>query len=412
MAFKKLTEEQLELLTEVQRQRYLQKLSLYEQREAFVRSMEAYENVELPAVKPTLRPIRMAEPMEVSGFVLPDHAVAVPQAVAVTERRELPELPDTQAFLREVPVVPVPTAEPAIFEFENTQPDIPNVTVPAAQEYKYDSPVEKAVSLPQVAVMNPAELKYQAAELSEVSVPQVAAVNPADPKYQATEVPEITVPRVAAIPTPESAAFQAAQTIRDIAPKAVPAVQLPAPETAFPKMPEPRRVELPAVGSIAAPDNAFAMPELASPELPRTALPQQPKAPSFVMPTLGGIEVSAAPRMPDVPEAVPMQKPTICEFPRVREAALPELPALSAGEVTLRGDFPTVRVPEAIAGNLLDMTEAPAVTAVAPKVFAPELRPIRMPETPKVSVPQVTVEVPEIGREQVSEFLERLRRKE
>ena len=177
-------------------------------------------------------------------------------------------------------------------------------------------------------------------------------------------------------------------------------------------MPTLGGIEVPAVGSIAAPDNAFAMPELASPELPRTALPQQPKAPSFVMPTLGGIEVSAAPRMPDVPEAVPMQKPTICEFPRVREAALPELPALSAGEVTLRGDFPTVRVPEAIAGNLLDMTEAPAVTAVAPKVFAPELRPIRMPETPKVSVPQVTVEVPEIGREQVSEFLERLRRKE
>ena len=386
MAFKKLTEEQLELLTEVQRQRYLQELSLYEQREAFVRSMEAYENVELPAVKPTLRPIRMAEPMEVSGFVLPDHTVAVPQAVAVTERRELPELPDTQAFIREVPVVPVPTAEPAIFEFENTQPDIPKLTVPAAQEYKYD--------------------------LSEVSVPQVAAVNPADPKYQTTEVPEITVPQVAAVPTPEGIAFQAAQAIRDIAPKAVPAVKLPAPETALSAMPAPRQVEMPAVSPVTAPEKTFVMPELASLELPRTALPQQPKAPSFAMPTPGRIGVPDALRMPDIPEAVPMEKPTISELPRVREAALPELPTLSSGKVSLREDFPTVWIPEADAGTLPDMTEAPVVTAVAPPVSVPELRPIRMPETPKVSVPRVMVEAPEIGREQVSEFLEWLRRKE
>ena len=412
MAFKKLTEEQLELLTEVQRQRYLQELSLYEQREAFVRSMEAYENVELPAVKPTLRPIRMAEPMEVSGFVLPDHTVAVPQAVAVTERRELPELPDTQAFIREVPVVPVPTAEPAIFEFENTQPDIPKLTVPAAQEYKYDSPAAKAVSLPQVAVMNPAELKYQAAELSEVSVPQVAAVNPADPKYQTTEVPEITVPQVAAVPTPEGVAFQAAQAIRDIAPKAVPAVKLPAPETALSAMPAPRQVEMPAVSPVTAPEKTFVMPELASLELPGTALPQQPKAPSFAMPTPGRIKVPEAPRMPNIPEAVPMEKPTISELPRVREVALPELPTLSSGKVSLWEDFPAVWIPEADAGTLPDMTEAPVVTAVAPTVSAPELRPIRMPETPKVSVPRVMVEAPEIGREQVSEFLERLRRKE
>ena len=389
MAFKKLTEEQLELLTEVQRQRYLQELSLYEQREAFVRSMEAYENVELPAVKPTLRPIRMAEPMEVSGFVLPDHTVAVPQAVAVTERRELPELPDTQAFIREVPVVPVPTAEPAIFEFENTQPDIPKLTVPAAQEYKYDSPAAKAVSLPQVAVMNPAELKYQAAELSEVSVPQVAAV-----------------------PTPEGVAFQAAQAIRDIAPKAVPAVKLPAPETALLAMPAPRQVEMPAVSPVTAPEKTFVMPELASLELPGTALPQQPKAPSFAMPTPGRIKVPEAPRMPNIPEAVPMEKPTISELPRVREVALPELPTLSSGKVSLWEDFPAVWIPEADAGTLPDMTEAPVVTAVAPTVSVPELRPIRMPETPKVSVPRVMVEAPEIGREQVSEFLERLRRKE
>ena len=98
MAFKKLTEEQLELLTEVQRQRYLQELSLYEQREAFVRSMEAYENVELPAVKPTLRPIRMAEPMEVSGFVLPDHTVTLRRILKGSEYRLSGIVNDSVAF--------------------------------------------------------------------------------------------------------------------------------------------------------------------------------------------------------------------------------------------------------------------------------------------------------------------------
>ena len=116
--------------------------------------------------------------------------------------------------------------------------------------------------------------------------------------------------------------------------------------------------------------------------------------------------------MPNIPEAVPMEKPTISELPRVREVALPELSTLSSGKVSLREDFPTVWIPEADAGTLPDMTEAPVVTAVAPTVSVPELRPIRMPETPKVSVPRVMVEAPEIGREQVSEFLERLRRKE
>ena len=439
MAFTRLTEDQLELLTTAQRERYQQELSLYEQREAFVRRTEEYEKIELPQFKPTLHPIQMAAPVASVRFELPDNPVTLPKTVVLSEEKTLPQMPDCSAAGTELPVVSVPLKEATKFEYAYTQPEVPRVTVPADQEYKYTFSIAGSVSVPQIAANAPADPKAFVAQVSgisvpqvsaaavaeskpftapasEISVPEIAAIEPVRPRHFSVEVSERAVPKVAVVKAPVMAAT-AAQEIQSISVKAVPPVEIPAPRATLPRMPELTQVQIPTVKlADDSTKKGFTMPEISAQELPQAQLPRQKEERSVVMPTVEKIAVPEVPQNPNVPKWERPEELTISELPRLRDISAPAIPVISSDIITHRTNIPTVQIPDAVRRTARETVgkppEIPDVVLPAPTIPAPRSRTACMPAALQVLVPQVAVTAPDTDPKQVAEFLEQFCRKD
>ena len=183
MAFKELSQKELELLTDQQREMYEKELEIYRERVRFVEQLEKMEHVTFESFQPTLKPItpvsqapemHVKQQREVRIQALPCvgvHAPAVLQFAAETVKAELPAtvmvaVPDVQpkktesvkAHCAPATVISAPTVQPI-----------------KTEEVKAKLPTAAAVSAPAVQTIKTEEVKVK---LPTAAAPVAPAVQP------------------------------------------------------------------------------------------------------------------------------------------------------------------------------------------------------------------------------------------
>lgn len=90
MAFRILSDEELSLLNEDERQCYKSDLAIYQQRVAFVEQLELLENAEIKPYKSQMKPIRVIGKMENKSYATPEYVVSLSAPIENSELRILP----------------------------------------------------------------------------------------------------------------------------------------------------------------------------------------------------------------------------------------------------------------------------------------------------------------------------------
>lgn len=390
MAFQRLTEEAIAKLSYAQREQYFLGLSTYEKREALVEKLDALAQVEYPEFHPIVTPIKFAAPAEVPTIKPVESDVSVPRAVVPQQELWLPKLDAEPVQLSELPSVAVPTVTVSHPEFEFTQPTVLSVAVPAVEAYTYQPPI-----LGQVSVPEPLHV--------EVDVPALGCFDTPEP-----EVPAVTLPTPPELPAKLDGAQLAAS-----AAASVPSVQIPAlaplPSFTQPEVPAPEAVSVaqpPAVVRVV-------MPKLDAPEVPTVTVAAPPAPRSFEAP-----EIPAAPS-PDIPAApapvgkIRLEAPTLSELPKVQEPVLSKLPSFaSVGEPTPI-DTPAVKLPDLAELEALSrrrhIPSRIEVAITAPAVKAVPVKNVEIAPPAAVTVPKLSLQVPEGLEEKKAEVMKQIR---
>lgn len=247
MAFRVLNENEIALLSDNQKKRYDEELSVYQERIAFIEQIEMLENVEIPPYEPQLKEIHMIGDIPQKNYAVPKDALGVhdipecfcPTGVEVAhikkaeavepklpvlshpEKVEIlfsaPELSEPQLplakvstpnisdiHIAEVNSCELPDAK-VVFDKEFTfkmdkigQPELPNAGVtfgdiPAFQDFKVNKPQVPVIDSPDCSFIKETNIPSVHAE-----IPSVHGVEkmPADRTFHKPEVSDVKVPQI------------------------------------------------------------------------------------------------------------------------------------------------------------------------------------------------------------------------
>lgn len=378
MAFKRLTEEELAFLSEEQQARYLDELSIHEQREAFVRQLEAYETVELPEYRPVLNPIKVPAQVIAPAFSLPKTEVSVPETAVFQGELILPKLSGEPVIVTDIPSVSVTTVDVRSPEFDNPQPVVPKLTIPAAHTYKYQPPVLEEVSI--------------AAPLSvAVEIPKLGSFEMRD-----AVVPTVSVAALPNLPKPTDIAQLVAQTT-----EAIPAIEVRPVNVRRPVMPKAEISELPTLDidkQLSAP--TIKLPKIEALNIPTVAVSSQPPIPSFKAPAVAAPEMPKVTAEPTEVKRICMPSTEVAALPQIKIAALPQLPRMSMKPEDLIRPSPEIHLPDLAEIAAISRSERSfpdvKVAVSAPKVPSISTGEIKINPLDTVTVPRLSVQTPDI----------------
>lgn len=174
MAFRELTEKELELLTDSQRESYEQKLEIHRERARFVEQLEKMEQVEIPSFQPTLNPIAPISGAPEMNFVKAEHSIT--------------QMPEVRTHIVQVNARPVAPVEQAVI------PQVP--TKVKVRAVKIDAQITAAPVLPEHRPVQLLRREYQAAEPVRAKVPAAAALQLPDVSFDGPETIKARVPAV------------------------------------------------------------------------------------------------------------------------------------------------------------------------------------------------------------------------
>lgn len=174
MAFRELTEKELELLTDSQWESYERKLEIHRERVRFVEQLERMEQVEIPSFQPTLNPIAPISGAPEMTFVQTEHSIA-----------QMPEVPTHIVQVHARSVAPV---EQAVI------PQVP--TKLKVRTVKVDAQFTATPVLPEHRPVRLLRREFQATEPVRAKVPDTAAVQPPDVTFVGAETIKARVPTV------------------------------------------------------------------------------------------------------------------------------------------------------------------------------------------------------------------------
>lgn len=438
MAFKILTEEQIELLTDEQKAQYAYSLELHRQREEFVRQIETFENMTLPPVQASVTPIPKMIAPEAPEITLSENQVELPQCSINYQMPDLPDSFDVDTTVSKLPTVSLEYAEVPQIKMENVQPTTPAVFVPAVEKYNYQNPktekillpspvqtelpnvkslqmeVPKTVSLPEPVLLPFAEVKPVNMKTPElVSMPEPVAIPSAEVKSVNMKIPELV-----SMPEPVAISSTEVKPIR----MDLPEVNCPDIEIVHGQVPQFATLELqisaiPCLEDIPAPTADAKRIGAAMQEVQIKALPQVntiiSKQPSFekIDSVLTSMPQVAVPAVPIAP---------VMKIEDTVDINLPEIPVIHdwAPTPTFRFDLPetysipvvNLEVPQTISDSLFRLTDwteqMPAVaSAIIPEIPTVNVKAVQMTAIDSVEVPKVVVDCTVPSKSQIDEMV-------
>lgn len=438
MAFKILTEEQIELLTDEQKAQYAYSLELYRQREEFVRQIETFENMTLPPVQASVTPIPKMIAPEAPEITLSENQVELPQCSINYQMPDLPDSFDVDTTVSKLPTVSLEYAEVPQIKMKNVQPTTPAVFVPAVAKYNYQNPktekillpspvqtelpnvkslqmeVPKTVSLPEPVLLPFAEVKPVNMKTPElVSMPEPIAIPSAEVKSVNMKIPELV-----SMPEPVAISSTEVKPIR----MDLPEVNCPDIEIVHGQVPQFATLELqisaiPCLEDIPAPTADAKRIGAAMQEVQLKALPQVntiiSKQPSFekIDSVLTSMPQVAVPAVPIAP---------VMKIEDTVDINLPEIPVIHdwAPTPTFRFDLPetysipvvSLEVPQTISDSLFRLTDwteqMPAVaSAIIHEIPTVNVKAVQMTAIDSVEVPKVVVDCTVPSKSQIDEMI-------
>lgn len=162
MAFKILSEKDLELLTDSQREQYNEALEIHREREKFVEQLEKMENIRIEPYQPSLAPIPAIRKAPEKHFVKKEHEV-----------RGVNAFPRPVAKVRQVKAAPV--AAPVVPKIEKAA--AVRVKPVRKEEVTADAvPVHEAVRIPRMDITMPEPVQPQLHAAAKIRVPTAKSV--------------------------------------------------------------------------------------------------------------------------------------------------------------------------------------------------------------------------------------------
>lgn len=160
MAFRVLSESEVNTLSERQKKLYLEELELYQERCAFVDRIEELENVHYPEIRPKYVFLSRIEPDKIDGVI------NVEESQIVLENVFLPEMLDEKDDVKKMEKMTLELSKAYQIEKNN------GIIIPKTIEEKYDAPENREVVLPEIEMENlesESEYNFDEVEISDIS---------------------------------------------------------------------------------------------------------------------------------------------------------------------------------------------------------------------------------------------------
>lgn len=325
MAFRELSQEELELLTDSQREVYEKKLEIHRERAKFVEQLEKMDQVKIKPFQPTLKPIPSVSKAPEKQFVKTEHQIEKIQNVKVkaaevhvqpipaVEAVVLPQVA-RPAKVRAVSIEKQPAEAPVL-------PGLPLLRTPskqfaAAEPVKAQLGAPVLVQAPNVIARSPesVKVKVDAQKLAPAVVAKVRVPALSEGPDVRPDLPRIAV----AVPTD--------RTIRTDSPKmtALPAVAATRPADISYVRPETAPVALDKVCVAVSPEKTIGKVEKIQPQIPtavrvrvRTHAYQAPEIQKTAAAGVQPVRVPSRTFEPTAPAAVKAVQPVRVDIPKI-----------------------------------------------------------------------------------------------
>lgn len=160
MAFRVLSENEVNTLSERQKKLYLEELQLYHERCTFVDRIEELENVHYPEIRPQYVFLSRIEPDKVDGVI------NVEESQIVLENVFSPEMLDEKYDVKKMENMILELSRAYQIEENN------GIIIPKTREEQYDIPENREVVLPKIGIENlesESEYNFDEVEISDIS---------------------------------------------------------------------------------------------------------------------------------------------------------------------------------------------------------------------------------------------------
>ena len=160
MAFRVLSENEVNTLSERQKKLYLEELQLYHERCTFVDRIEELENVHYPEIRPQYVFLSRIEPDKVDGVI------NVEESQIVLENVFSPEMLDEKYDVKKMENMTLELSRAYQIEENN------GIIIPKTREEQYDAPENREVVLPKIEIENlesESEYNFEEVEISDIS---------------------------------------------------------------------------------------------------------------------------------------------------------------------------------------------------------------------------------------------------
>jgi len=160
MAFRVLSENEVNTLSERQKKLYLEELQLYHERCTFVDRIEELENVHYPEIRPQYVFLSRIEPDKVDGVI------NVEESQIVLENVFSPEMLDEKYDVKKMENMTLELSRAYQIEKNN------GIIIPKTREEQYDIPENREVVLPKIGIENlesESEYNFDEVEISDIS---------------------------------------------------------------------------------------------------------------------------------------------------------------------------------------------------------------------------------------------------
>ena len=209
MAFRILTSDELELLTEQQRAYYEEELAAYNERVRFVEQIEKIESAEMQPFEPTLKPIPAVRKAPELVFTAPAYAVAENNAPAVSAPQKAVVFQDEVTTALPCPAIAKPIHMPSGSSPETPSASLPLVGIATIPDTTFRKPEHSTapsfpphakVSAPVVCADTKNDTTCQMPTIASVKVPEVNPVSmPIIHGDGSNPTTQITVPQIAGL---------------------------------------------------------------------------------------------------------------------------------------------------------------------------------------------------------------------
>ena len=160
MAFRVLSENEVNTLSERQKKLYLEELQLYHERCTFVDRIEELENVHYPEIRPQYVFLSRIEPDKVDGVI------NVEESQIVLENVFSPEMLEEKYDVKKMENMTLELSRAYQIEENN------GIIIPKTREEQYDAPENREVVLPKIEIENlesESESNFDEVEISDIS---------------------------------------------------------------------------------------------------------------------------------------------------------------------------------------------------------------------------------------------------